>query len=435
MGVYLLLEQGEAWLGTPKPGGPDRILREQGESWRDFGRRLGGALTPAGFKKHSLPVFLGSSLVLAESLRVGRQQRKGSHWLPYAVEELVPWDAENLAAAGVPGTEEDRLLAVVCDGSLLEEFYAGLEHARVVFAPASLVTAQSIAKETGHRDFDCFLFLGDQIELVRFVRGRLEFWWGPASSREEISQRMSTAGVMPQGIVIQVVARRAGAGTTSEGAEIEGASPEPTPNSQERILDSAATLIQKKRLQPLGRLTGPKERTANSAPGLAQKLELVGLALIVCALFFAAALLTRSTMLKRAADHLGQESVLAAQRALASNRVRSPLRALKAEAARLAQAEDALRQVGSNERLLDLLYDFLVVIPQSGEIEASELSLQENRIGLNAKIASTSMLDKLTQLFRDKGYSVDQIKYGAEFEVSLERLLSELSQKRIGETR
>jgi hypothetical protein len=75
------------------------------------------------------------------------------------------------------------------------------------------------------------------------------------------------------------------------------------------------------------------------------------------------------------------------------------------------------------------------VIPQSGEIEASELSLQENRIGLNAKIASTSMLDKLTQLFRDKGYSVDQIKYGAEFEVSLERLLSELSQKRIGETR
>jgi hypothetical protein len=435
MGVYLLLEQGEAWLGLPKPGGPERILREQGESWRDFGRRLGHALKPAGLKKQSLPVFLGSSLVLAESLRVGRHQRKGSQWLPYVVEELVPWDAENLAAAGVPGTEEDRLLAVVCDGSLLDEFCVGLEHAPVVFAPASLVTAQAIAKETGHRDFDCFLSLGDQIELARFTRGRLEFWWGPASSREEISQRMSAAGVVPQGVAIQVFARRVDAASTSEGVEMEGASPEPTRHSQERLLDSAATLIQKKRLQPLGRLTGPSERTAHAATGTAHKLELICLALLVCSLFFAAAFMTRSTMLKRAADQLGQESVLAAQKTLGSNRVRSPLRALKAETARLAQAEEALRQVGSNERVVDLLYDFLVLISQSGEINASEIALQENRIGLNAKVASTAVLDKLTLLFRDRGYLVDQIKYGAEFEVFLERLSSELSQARSGDSR
>ena len=127
--------------------------------------------------------------------------------------------------------------------------------------------------------------------------------------------------------------------------------------------------------------------------------------------------------------------MLAAQKTLGSNRVRSPLRALKVETAQLAQAEESLRQVGSNERLVDLLYDFLVVIPQSGEIEASEISLQENRIGLNAKVGSTAVLDKLTQLFRDSGYLVDQIKYGAEFEVFLERLSSELSQERSGDSR
>lgn len=434
MGIFLLLEQGEAFLAASPSGCPERIPRRQGESWREFGRRVRDSLPQAGLRTQNLPVFLGSSLVLAESLKVGRQQRKGAQWLAYAVEELVPWDAENLAVTGIPGNEVDRLLAVVCDGSLLEEFSAGLAFARVMFAPASLVTVQAIARETGHRDFDCFLFLDKAVELVRFSCGKLEFWWGPAASREEISQRMLAAGIMPEGIAIQVNALRAEAAILSEGTETDAALSGTTRQSQKRLLESTASMIEKKRLLPLGRLIGPSERAGTAATGSAQKLESICLALIVCALFFAAALLSRATILEKAADQLGQESELAAREILGTNRVKSPLRALRAEFARLTKAEEALEQVGSNERLVDLLYDLLVVIPQSGEIEASEISLQENRIGLNAKVASTSVLDKLTQLFRERGYSVDQIKYGAEFEVFLERLPSEPSQKPNGES-